>query len=877
MWTGRRGLSDELREEIDAHLEMEIQENLSHGMPAEEARLVAHRNFGNKTSIQEGARGEWLFETLESFANDLGYASRTLRKNPAFAVSALLTLAIGIGGNTAMFTVIRGVLLKPLGYREPDRLVRLSVDNPRQNYRDIGFSQVRYEELKSAARSFTELGAFFIASEHLALSGNVEPEQLTAARVSANFLQVLGVKPLLGRSFLPSEDRPGGHSVALISAHLWKQRFGGDRMVVGTTVTLDAAPCTIVGVLPEQFEFPASGFDVWVTRPSEYSAVPSQFWRRIPVLIGFGRLKPNVSFEQARAELGVLNRQYAAAHPGDEAERNANLRATRLRDQLVAKVRTMLWLLFGAVGFVLIIACANVASLLLARASSRSREFAVRAALGAGRGRLIRQLLAESLLLAFASSLLGVLLAQFLLSAITRSSLLNLPRTNEIHLDGMVLAFTVVLSIGTGAFFGLFPSLQASRPNLTDILRERTEGAGQATFRRAGTRSLLVVGQVALSVILLIGAGLLMKSFARLHSVDPGFKADHLLTMQISLPPKRYDTAEKKQAFFSELVRRVEAIPGVRGATASLTLPMFPKYAVAIQVTEHASVPIHERPDVRLQSITPGYFRTTGIPLRRGREFTERDGTQTATLALMINESFARRFWPDYPRGRDPIGQHILIGNNQSNANEVVGIASDAHESGLAGETEPEVYLPDREYPLQTAGLVVRTVTDPLGFVNAIRRQVLAIDPGQPVSSIKTMNDVLESSVGQQRVTLLLLASFSGVALLLAVIGIYGVISYSVLQRTAEVGIRRALGAQSGDILRLVLAQGLGLALIGVAIGVAGAFALTRLMEGMLFRLSATDPTTFAGIAGIFVLVALLASYLPARRAVRIDPMEALR
>ncbi len=831
--------------------------------------------------IKENARNAWRFP-FENFLGDIVYGVRMMRKAPVFAAAAVVTLALGIGGNTAMFTVIRDVLLKPLQYRQPDRLVRISIDNSRQNYRDVGFTLVRYQEMKAAARSFTELAAFFIATEHMTLSGAAAPEQVNAARVSANFLEVLGVKPLLGRSFLPAEDKPGGRSVALISARLWSRRFGRDPAITSRTIALNATPYTIVGVLPEGFEFPSAGLDVWVTRPAEYSEIAPRFWNHLTVLIGLGRLKPHVTIGQARAEFSVLNRQYILAHPGlADAGPGVSVRVVFLRDQLVENVRPMLWVLFGAVGFVLLIACGNVASLLLARASSRSREFAVRAALGAGRGRLIRQLLAESLLLAFAGGILGLLLAKWSLKAIAHISAFPVPRFGEIHLDGMVLAFTIVLSIATGIFFGLFPSFQVSRPALSDLLRERTGDSGHASSRRAAfgvsIRSLLVVGQVALSVMLLVGAALLLESFVRLHNVNPGFQTSHLLTMRINLPPARYDTAQKKQTFFKDLVRRVDAVPGIRSAAAVLTLPMSPRSATGIQVLEQPALKLSDRPAVQLQSITPGYFETAGIPLRGGREFTDRDNVDGAPLVIMINEAMAHRFWPDYPRGQDPIGQQLLIGNNTSNPFQIIGIAANVHERGFPTDAYSEIYLPDHSYPLQTAGLLVRTEGDPNRFIGAIRRQVQAIDPDQPIAAIQMMGELLDSSVGQQRLTLLLLGSFAAMALLLAAIGIYGLIAYSVVQRTQELSIRRALGAQRSDILRLVVGHGLGLTLGGLALGIAGAFELTRVMAGLLFHVSATDPRAFAGVALVFITVALAASYIPALRATRIDPMRALR
>jgi putative ABC transport system permease protein len=667
---------------------------------------------------------------------------------------------------------------------------------------------------------------------------------------------------------------------------LWKRRFGADDRFAGKAVTLNSIPYTIVGVLPSGFQFPRDGIDVWLTRPEEFSAIPALAWPRTPYLIGFARLKPEVDLNQASAEISVLNHQYVSAHPElRDAEQGVTMRVTTLKEQLISDVRPTLLVLFGAVGLVLFIACANVASLLLARGASRSREFALRAALGAARSRLIKQLLAESLVLAIAGGALGVVLARWSLSAITHISERNLPRSGEIRLDGVVLLFTLGLSILTAILFSLLPSLQASRPNLAAVLQDRSECAGPVGHQsgwggilRVRSSGLLVIGQIALSMVLLIGAALLLESLIRLQSVDSGFQPANLLTMEIALPRVRYDTSLKRTAFYQELVRRVETVQGVRGAAAALTLPMGPKWAVPIQVVEQPAVSVNDRPEVQLQSVTSSFFQTLGTPLLRGRNYTIRDDTPTSPPVVMINESFARRFWPSYPQGTSPIGQHLRLGNDQSSKGlEIIGIVADVHEQGLAIEAGPELYLPCHMRPPQAAGFIVRAVGDPRGLLSAVRSEVLAIDRDQPLSSVKTMDDLMETSMVQRRLTLFLLGLLAGLAMLLALVGIYGVIAYSVAQRTKELGIRRALGAQQADILWVVISQGIGLTLAGVAIGIAGALALTRAMRDLLFHVSATDPATFGCIAIMFVFVSLLASYIPARRATRIDPMVALR
>jgi predicted permease len=606
-------------------------------------------------------------------------------------------------------------------------------------------------------------------------------------------------------------------------------------------------------------------------------------------LNGVARLRPNVTLEQARAEMQVLYRQYAAAHPNAfNAAAGLAMRTELLKDRLVARARSMLWTLLGAVGFVLLIACANVAGLLMARASVRIREFSLRAALGAGRGRLIRQLLAECLLLAAMGGALGLLLAKWGLSALphvnvlfprTGPDTLFMPGANDIRLNGSVLGFSILLSVVTGVLFGLFPSLQVSRPDLAGVLRESGAGAGRASHRRyfgVSLRSVLVITQVALSIVLLIGASLLMQSFVRLRGVEPGFQPAHILTAKIALPLTRYDTDLKRSTFFQELLPGLESLPGVSGAAMAFSIPTASWIRTNLTDVEgQASLdPNNPTSYAVWQSISPGYFHTLGIPLKQGRAFTARDNTPGASPVVIINETLARRLWPT----ENPLARHIKSGYDKfAGLMEVVGVAADIREGGLASDAQREFYVPCALHPPQTAYLILRTKGDPLRFANMIRKHVQAIDPNQPVSDVQTMESVLTATLGQRRLTMALLGAFAAAALLLALIGIYGVIAYSVAQRTQEVGIRRALGAQPSDILRLVVRQGLVLTFIGGALGMGGAFAVTRVMKGMLFGVSATDPATFAGIALLFIAVAFIASYLPARRALCIDPMEALR
>ena len=806
---------------------------------------------------------------LESIPRDLSYALRTLRKSPVFATTAILTLALAIGGNTAMFTVLHAVLLKPLAYRNPDRLVDISG----------GATPIRFEQIKTGARSLSEVGAF-AGQENLTFLGSQEPEVLTGARVSANFLHILGVAPLLGRSFLPSEDSPAGPTVAMISAELWHRRFDGDPRVVGKTAALEGKSYTIIGVLPPAFQFPYPKVDVWLTAPAEWPLMSPESRALSPFLSVFGGLAPGVSLQQANAELTLLRHRYALAHPAMlDAKSKSPSEVTLMKEQLVSNVRSMLWMLLGAVAFVLLIACANVAGLLLAQTASRSREFALRAALGAARSRLIAQLLAESLLLSAAGGLVGLLLAAFALRAIPAITSFELPRAGEIHLNWLVLAFASALSAATGILFGLLPSLAGSRPDLIAALRSGG-AAASGSPRHAPSpftlRSALVAGQAALSIVLLVGAALLIESLAHLRHVDLGFNSAGLLTLRISLPPSRYDTNPKKSSFFENLVTRVRSSPGVQSATAAMFLPMTGFVGSPAQDDSKPHLRLNERPIVTVLIVAPDYFRTLGISLRRGRDFSirDRDGAQRVAI---IDESCARRFWPAYPRGEDPIGKRLLVGGLKQQPAQVVGIVADAHQNLENTAWPSTVYLSFAQAPQGSAMLAVRTRGDALSFANLVRRQVWSLDKNQPISAVQTMDDLVEQEVGQRRLVVNLLASFAAVALLLALIGIYGVVAYSVEQRIREIGVRRALGAGPADILRLVMGQGLALALTGVAVGLGAAFLLTRVIQHLLFHVSTTDAETFAGVAILFTLVSLAASSIPAHCAIRIDPAAALR
>ncbi len=790
----------------------------------------------------------------------MGYALRTLRQSPGFALTAVLTIALGIGGSTAIFSLIRGVLLKPLDYRDPDRLVQISG----------GATPVHFREIRESAQSFSGIGAFAM-QENLALTGDFPPEVVKTIRVSANFLDILGAAPLLGRGFLPAEDTPAGPNVAILSAELWQRRFDGDPHLVGRTILLAGTPHTVVGVLPARFQFPFPGLDVWIPQPAESPAFNPQSRALSPFLTVFGRLRPGISLERANAEIATIQRRYATSHPAMlDAKPKSPIRLVPLKEQLVGKIRSVLWMLFGAIGFVLLIACANVASLLLARASARSREFAIRSALGASRGRLASQLLVESVLLSVAGGLLGLGIAVFCLRGVPHITAIDLPRANDVGADWVVFAFAVALSVATGILFGLAPSLSFSRPDLTDPLRSRG-GTGKPGGR---IRGILVVGQVALSTVLLIGAGLLIESVAHLESADLGFRPEGLLTFRLSLPPSRYDTDQKRNTFFTELTTKLESAPGVRSAAAAMTLPMTGFAGSPVQDASKPLLRLNERPIATIQIVTPGYFRTLGIPLIRGRMFSDRDIDGSTQRPAIIDEGLARQLWPGYPAGVNPVGQRLLIGGTNPHPAEIVGIVGHIQQNLENAGWPGSVYVPG---VLPSAMLAIRTHANPGQYAAAVRDAVRAIDKDQPVSDIRTMDQLIEAQLGQRRVLLALLTSFAGAALLLALIGIYGVLSYSVAQRIQEMGIRRALGARERDIVSLILGQGLRLAFAGVLFGLIGAFSLTRVMKSVLFHVSAADPATYAGVACLFILAAVAASYIPAHRATLPEPIAVLR
>ena len=737
-----------------------------------------------------------------------------LTKNFAFSLAAIFTLALGIGANTAIFTVTNALLLRPFPYRDPQQLVTVGA---KDSAKDFETTLLRYELLRDRNQSFQSVAVW--ATDNANLTGHGEPLQAPLGRVSPNFFSLLGVQPQLGRTFIAEDGQPESRPVVMIDDSLWRSRFGGNPNVIGQTIALDATPHTIVGVLPAGIQFPFVGVaDIWTPRYFEYSLMTPQ---RLRLGVGYlsvlARLRPGITLEHADAELAVLNQQYREQNPSaPDADPAVVMTARPLRNLVVADVRGKVLMLSGAVALVLLIACANVASLLLSRALARRREIAVRTALGASRAVLVRQLLTESMLLAIAAGALGTALSWVGTRALIKWGASQLPPGIPIAIDMRVLLFTLASSLLAGIFFGTFPALQVSRFDLETSLRD--EGRGSSTgHARTQMKSLLVIGQVALSLLLLIGAGLLLRSFGRMLGIHPGFDSHNVLTMNVSLPSVKYAKPAQQIAFFDEMLRRVSALPGVRSAAISAALPLSWTRITPMLPEGQPNVPLAQRPFIDIEAVSPQWFQTMNVPLRAGRQFSAADNAE-APKVVLVNETFARRFWPN----QNPLGKHVMVGRGPAQS-EVIGITADVRNQGLAQDPQAQLYLPFPQLPWNDMNLLVRTMLPPRSLTAAVRAQISAVDPDQPVAAIQTVDELMDSSLAQPRFTMLLLAVFSAAALVLSVIGIYGVLSYWVAQRRYELGIRLALGAQRRDILRIVVRQGFVLATAGITIGMLAA------------------------------------------------------
>lgn len=816
---------------------------------------------------------------METLFQDLKHGVRLLLKTPGFTAVAVLTLALGVGANTAIFSVVNAVLLRPLPFTDPQRLIVVGETNASQKGAEdqIGIAPANYLDYRNDNKTFESIGAFSMTVRTgFNLGVGDDPERVSAANITANLFPTLGVNPIYGRQFLPEEEKQGNNRSVILSHGLWQRRFGSDPGIVNKTIMLNGYGYLVVGVMPTGFQFPtkdllpelqslAKPVEVWVPlslSDASWTARGSRF------LYAVGRLKPNVTIQQANSDLNVIATRLAQQY---EQDAGYSARVISLQDQIVGSIRLALLVLFGAVGFVLLIACANVANLLLSRAATRQKEIALRLALGANRLRLVRQLLTEGFLLVLIGGPLGMLLAVVGVNILVSISPQGIPLPPQLRLDGRVIAFTLLVSFLTAVIFGLVPALQASKVDLSEAIKEGgTRGNTSSGLR---VRNILVISELVLAVVLLVGAGLMVKSFMRLESVDPGFDPKNTLSFQYSLPTSRYPEDPGIIAFNKQVIERLKALPGVQSVSGASAMPLG-------KTSNYTSFTIDGRPPLPPSEfllsehigVFPDYFKTMSVNLRRGRDFTAQDTMESAQVVI-INEAMASHFWP----GEDPIGKFIKIDYDQGVSRQIIGVVNNIKNFGLDMPAKPEMYVSQYQFPFQSTFIVVHGSSDPKNLIIPVTQTIASIDKDQPIYNVKSMTDVVNSSVARQRFTMLLMSCFAVVAVILAAIGLYGVMAYSVSLRTQEVGIRMALGSQRIDILKLIIGQGLRLTFIGIAIGLVGAFGLTRVFQSLLFGISATDPVTFIAIALLLVGVAVLASFIPARRAMRVDPMVALR
>jgi putative ABC transport system permease protein len=796
---------------------------------------------------------------METLLRDIRYGVRSLLKRPGFTAIALVALALGIGANTAIFSLVNAVLLRPLPFAEPDRLVWVW-GNIKSGGNRASVSPPDFLDYRQQNNAFEE----FAASMQLRLNytGGDEPERLEASGVTGNYFQALGAKPAFGRTFLLENEKPGSDQVAVLSYRLWQKRFAGDPAIINKTITLNGKSFAVLGVMPPDFSMPRTS-DVWV--PINFDIDPEMKVRGAHFLRPIGKLKAGVTMAQAQADTDAIARRLEQQYPA--SNNGWNLRLVSLREQLVGNTRPTLFILFGAVGFVLLIACANVANLLLVRAAGRQKEIAVRTALGAGRWRIVRQMITESVLLSLVGGALGTLLAIWGVELLVALSAGSLPVTAQVRIDATVLGFTLLVSVLTGVLFGLAPAIRTMKLNLSDSLKEGGRSGSEGAHRNR-TRSVLVILESAVAVVLLIGAGLLVRSLWLLQDTSPGFDAHNVLTMGINLPRDKYDKPEKSASFFTELESRVAALPGVEsvGLVSELPLSGQPN-DMPYTVEGRPPVSIDQAFDDDFRRVNTNYFKALGIPFLRGRNFTDQEVREGAKV-VVISDLLARQVFPN----EEPLGKRLIMAFGS--AFEIIGIVGDIRHRGLESAPNPAMYMPAYGGSMN---VVIRSQGHAASLAAAVRKEVLQIDPNQPVADVRTMEEWLARSVAGPRYRTTLLGLFALVALALASTGIYGVMSYSVSQRTHEIGVRMALGARRFDVMRLVVRQGMTLVIVGVALGLAGAFALTRLMASLLFGVTAKDPFTFVVVAALLTLVAFVACYLPARRATKVDPLVALR
>ncbi|HMF96067.1 MAG TPA: ABC transporter permease [Vicinamibacterales bacterium] len=858
-WKAQTGY--DLDEEIEQHLDDRYRELLASGMTPDDAARI----------VRDEVRG-WTPRRVrfDGVGADFRFAIRTLRRNAGFTAVVLLTLALGIGANVAIFSVVNAVLIRSLPYPDGDRLVVVWGNLHRPGFDEIPTSAGEYVDYRENSRAFDEIAAYDATGFNLTGSG--EPERVEGAIVSANLFTALGALPEIGRTLRREDEQPGRNDVAVISHALWTRRFSRDRAIAGRTISIDGRAVQIVGVLRRGFRFPDETTELWKPILLDADALSANN-RGSHGFTVIARLKPGLAIEQARGDLDRVASVFIPRFPSNYRAGFSTV-VRRLQDEVVGDTSRALFVLFGAVGLVLLIACANVANLLLARAASRRKEMALRTALGASRMRLVRQLLTESVMVALAGGALGFMIASWGVDALVSSAPDSIPRLREVGVDAHVLTFTAIVSVATGVLFGLAPAVKASRLQPHDALKE---GGRTATARGVGG-PLLVVSEIALSIVLLVAAGLFMRSFARLQDVQPGFDADHLLTLRLSLPSSRYTTFEKGDVFFGDLFTRLRAASQIRGVAAINALP-FSGFggSRSFRIEGRTLTRPEDATEEQLRIVTDGYFRVMGIPMLKGREFAEDDSLRVRRVAV-VNDAFARKHFP----AGDALGKRVTFENDVPVWYEIVGISGNIKHRGLDAADRPELYIPYRQplfanWTVRPMYVVVRTASDPIEATSSVRRELASVDPDQPVSDVKTMAERIDRSLTGRRFNATLLALFAALALTLAAVGIYGLIAYSVTERTHEIGVRIALGATRGAVVAMVLRQGMRMAVLGAAIGVVAALGMVRLIAGLLFGVNPADPATFTAIPLILIAAAFAACYVPARRATRVDPMLALR
>ena len=800
---------------------------------------------------------------MDTIIKDIRYGLRSLLKRPGFTAIALIALALGIGANTAIFSLVNAVILQPLPYQDPDRIISVFGSRNRSTQGSVGPTD--FLDYRSQNKTFEQFAASGSMMLPMNLTGSGEPERLNASAITGNYFDTFGVRPALGRGFSLENEKTGQDHVTVLSHAFWQTRFGGDPNIVKKTIILDGKAYEVLGVMPAQVVLPQPA-QLWV--PLNFDADPEMKMRNARFLLGIGKLKEGVTLAQAQADTDLIAAQLEQQYP--DSNTGWSLRLIPLREILVGGSRTMLFILFGAVGFVLLIACANVANLLLVRAAARQKEIAVRTALGAGRLRIIRQMITESLLLAIFGGALGALLAVAGVKLLVSLSEDSIPRTAEVKIDATVLAFTLLISLATGLLFGLAPALRAMKENLVDALKDGMRGGSEAPLKNR-TRSLLVVFESAIAVMLLIGAGLLIRSLLALQNVDPGFDPNYVLTMRVDLPQQKYNTPEKTSNFFGQLETRIAGLPGVEAVGFTTNLPLGGQSNDMPFIVEGRPAEASNKAFVDFRRVNQNYLSAMRIPLRRGRNFTEQEVRQS-DRAIVVSQAFVDSVFPN----EEALGKRVIIwSGTKDEPYEIIGIVGDIRHGSLQGEPSATMYVPTRE-PGRVS-LVIRTQGDPLSLVGGVRKEVNALDPDQPIAAIRPMTEWIAMSAAGARYRTTLLGLFALLAMILAATGIYGVMSYSVAQRTQEIGVRMALGARPLDVLKLVVRQGMILTSIGVVVGLAGAFALTRVMSSLLFGVTERDPITFGAVAALLIMVAFIACLVPALRATKVDPLVALR